>query len=309
MEVKWLEDFLSLVETRSFSRSAEQRHVTQPAFSRRIRALEAWLGADLIDRTSYPTKLTAAGETFHSHAVALLTATNAARAQLRGELPLGQDTVRFALPHTLALTFFPKWLVSIEAGFGTVPSKLAATNVHDAVMALVDGACDLLICYHHPRQPVQLDPARYEMLLLGQETLRPYSAPGKGGVPVHALPGRAGAPLPYLCYSPNAYMARMADLILEHGPKRAYLQKTYETDMAESLKVMALEGHGVAFLPQSAVARELKQKQLTPAGGPEWAVEMEIRLYRERGVSTPFVERLWRHIAAAGAAAGPVRAR
>jgi DNA-binding transcriptional LysR family regulator len=300
MEVKWLEDFLSLVETRSFSRSAEQRHVTQPAFSRRIRALEAWLGADLIDRTSYPTKLTPAGETFHSHAVALLAATNAARAQLRGELPLGQDTVRFALPHTLALTFFPKWLATIEAGFGAVPSKLAATNVHDAVMALVEGGCDLLICYHHPRQPVQLDPARYEMLLLGHESLRPYSACGKGGVPVHALPGRAARPLPYLSYSPNAYMARMADLILEHVGRRAYLQKTYETDMAESLKVMAMEGHGIAFLPQSAVTRELKQKQLVAAGGPEWVVEMEIRLYRERELGSPFVQRLWQHIAQAG---------
>ena len=57
-----------------------------------------------------------------------------------------------------------------------------------------------------------------------------------GGVPRYALPGRANAPLPYLCYSPNAYMARMADLILENASKRAYLQKTYETDMAESLK-------------------------------------------------------------------------
>lgn len=297
MEIKWLEDFLSLVETRSFSRSAEQRNVTQPAFSRRIRALETWLGADLIDRTSYPTKLTPAGETFHGQALALLAGANAARAQLRGELPLGQDTVRFALPHTLALTFFPRWLAQIEAGFGAVPCKLAATNVHDAVMSLVDGGCDLLICYHHPRQPVQLDPARYQMQRLGAEILRPYTARGKSGAPVHALPGRANAPLPYLAYSPNAYMARMADLILESVPRRAYLQKTYETDMAEGLKVMAIEGHGVAFLPESAVTRELAQKQLVAAGGPEWMVEMEIRMYRERGASTPFVERLWQHVA------------
>ena len=41
METKWLEDFVSLAETRSFSRSAQLRHVTQPAFSRRIQALEA----------------------------------------------------------------------------------------------------------------------------------------------------------------------------------------------------------------------------------------------------------------------------
>ena len=51
METKWLEDFVSLAETRSFSRSAQVRHVTQPAFSRRIQALEAWTGIDLIDRT------------------------------------------------------------------------------------------------------------------------------------------------------------------------------------------------------------------------------------------------------------------
>jgi DNA-binding transcriptional LysR family regulator len=42
MDTKWLEDFHSLVETRSFSRAAQLRHVTQPAFSRRIHALEAW---------------------------------------------------------------------------------------------------------------------------------------------------------------------------------------------------------------------------------------------------------------------------
>jgi DNA-binding transcriptional LysR family regulator len=296
MEIKWLEDFLSLVETRSFSRSAEQRYITQPAFSRRIRALEAWLGADLIDRTSYPTRLTPAGENFHSHAVSLLAAANAARAEARGETPLAKDTLRFALPHTLALTFFPKWLASIEADFGPVSSRLVATNVHDAVMSLVDGGCDLLICYHHPRQPVQLDPARYEMLQLGVEALRPYSGAAKGGAPLYTLPGRAAQPLPYLAYSPNAYMARMADLVLESAPKRAYLRKVYETDMAEGLKVMALEGHGIAFLPHSAVTRELKQKQLAPAGSAEWQVEMEIRVYRERQGSTPFIERLWRHL-------------
>ena len=46
METKWLEDFVSLAETRSFSRSAQLRHVTQPAFSRRIQSLEAWAGVD-----------------------------------------------------------------------------------------------------------------------------------------------------------------------------------------------------------------------------------------------------------------------
>ena len=47
----------------SYLSPAQLRHVTQPAFSRRIQALEAWAGTDLVDRSSYPTRLTPAGET------------------------------------------------------------------------------------------------------------------------------------------------------------------------------------------------------------------------------------------------------
>ena len=64
MEFNWLEDFLALAEAGNFSRAAEARHMTQPAFSRRIRALEDWAGVMLFDRSAQPVKLTAAGEQF-----------------------------------------------------------------------------------------------------------------------------------------------------------------------------------------------------------------------------------------------------
>ena len=107
METKWLEDFVSLAETRSFSRSAQLRHVTQPAFSRRIQSLEAWAGSDLVDRSSYPTRLTAAGETLYAQALDMLQFLNSTRAMLRAQASAGQDVIAFAVPHTLAFTFFP----------------------------------------------------------------------------------------------------------------------------------------------------------------------------------------------------------
>ena len=66
--------------------------------------------------------------------------------------------------------------------------------------------------------------------------------------------------------------------------------------------MMALEGHGIAFLPESAVVREVKQKQLARADGgqPEWEVDMEIRLYRERPSlqrpGKPVVSQLWNYL-------------
>ena len=226
METKWLEDFISLAETRSFSRSAELRHVTQPAFSRRIQSLEAWLGADLIDRTSYPTSLTPSGEVFYEQALEMLEQVNNARAMLRGKRPTAQTTVDFAMPHTLSLTYMPKWLTRLEAGFGSLNTRLIALNVHDAAMALVEGGCDLLLCYHHPRQPVQLDASRYDMLLLGSEALRPYSRCDKSGTPEYVLPGTAQEPLPFLSYTSNAYLGRMVELApgdqLYDDPKHPY---------------------------------------------------------------------------------------
>jgi DNA-binding transcriptional LysR family regulator len=315
METKWLEDFISLAETRSFSRSAELRHVTQPAFSRRIQSLEAWLGADLIDRTSYPTRLTPAGEVFYEQAVEMLGQINNARALLRGKRPTAQTTVDFAVPHTLSLTFMPKWMTGLESGFGKLNTRLMALNVHDAVMTMVEGGCDLLLCYHHPRQPVQLDASRYDMITLGSEALRAYARCNKAGVPDLVLPGTAKVPLPFLSYTSNAYLGRMVDLILVDAKRPLYLEKCYETDMAEGLKMMALEGHGVVFLPESAVTREVKQKHLARADGgkPEWEVNMEIRLYRERTSAQrpgkPIVARLWDYLLQRNEAVARTQAR
>ena len=201
METKWLEDFVSLAETRSFSRSAQLRHVTQPAFSRRIQALEAWAGTDLVDRSSYPTRLTPAGETLYAQALEMLQALQSTRAMLRGHSAAGQDVIEFAVPHTLAFTFFPAWVSSLREKFGPIKSRLIALNVHDAVMRLVEGGCDLLIAYHHASQPLQLDADRYEMVTLGQEVLAPYCKPDADGEPMFRLPGRAGpaAAVPGLC--------------------------------------------------------------------------------------------------------------
>ena len=305
METKWLEDFVSLAETRSFSRSAQLRHVTQPAFSRRIQALEAWAGTDLVDRSSYPTRLTPAGETLYAQSLEMLQALQSTRAMLRGHSAAGQDVIEFAVPHTLAFTFFPAWVSALREKFGPIKSRLIAMNVHDAVMRLAEGGCDILISYHHPTQPFQLDADRYEMVTLGQELLAPYCKADAQGKPLFELPGRASHPLPYLGYAPGAYLGRATDLILKESATAIHLDRVYETDMAEGLKVMALEGHGVAFLPHSAVRKELRSKKLVaaaPAGMAGLEMTMEVRAYREKpaGKDAPkgAAQALWAYLAA-----------
>jgi DNA-binding transcriptional LysR family regulator len=165
-------------------------------------------------------------------------------------------------------------------------------------MRLVEGGCDLLIAYHHPSQPLQLDAERYEMVRLGQEKLSPYVKADADGAPLYRLPGRPGQPLPYLGYAPGAYLGGVTDLILKEAGTAIHLDRVYETDMAEGLKVMALEGHGVAFLPYSAVKKELREGKLVsaaPPGLPGLELLMDVRAYRGK----PSVK---------GAAKGPAQA-
>lgn len=285
MDTRWLEDFVSLAETRSFSRSAQLRHVTQPAFSRRIQSLEAWAGTDLVDRSSYPTKLTAAGDTLYDQSLDMLRALQSTRAMLRGHTSAGQDVIEFAVPHTLAFTFFPAWMSMLRQNFGPIKSRLMAQNVHDAVLRLVEGSCDLLIAYFHSSQPFQLDAARYEMVSLGQEIIAPYAKPNAEGAPMYELPGRASQPLPYLGYAPGAYLGMVVDLILKQSKTAIHLDRVYETDMSEGLKAMALEGHGIAFLPYSAIKKDLRAKRLVsacPTGMNDLTMTMDLRAYREK---------------------------
>lgn len=303
METKWLEDFVSLAETRSFSQSAKLRHVTQPAFSRRIQALEAWAGVDLVDRSSYPTRLTLAGQTLHAQAIDMLQSLQTSRSMLRGHASNNRSVVEFAVPHTLALTFFPSWIAGLQQQFGEIKSRLTALNVHDAVLRLVEGGCDFLVAYHHPSQPLQLDLDRFDMVVLGQEVLAPFAKASEAGQSIFALPASVRKPSPYLAYASGAYLGRVVDFLFNDIRTAVHLDRVYETDMAESLKAMALEGHGVAFLPLSAVQKEVREQKLVQVRlpkGPSLEVAMEIRAYREKPASFQpsheIADLLWRHL-------------
>jgi DNA-binding transcriptional LysR family regulator len=293
MDLKWLEDFLSLCETGNFSRSAEARHITQPAFSRRIRALEAWVGLDLIDRSAYPVRLTAAGEAFRDHARPILASVQKARAEVRASQPNLEDVVRFALPHTLSLTFFPKWLAQAEKQLGPINSRLIAANLYEVISLFEEGGCDLLMYYDHPVHPVDLHAATFETITLAQEYLEPCCALDERGQPLFDFPGTPERPVPYLAFSGSAYLRRVVDAILEEVPVKTHLRTCYETDMSEAIKMMVLAGHGVAFLPASAIEREVAARQIMPLGQGQWRQPLGIRAARLRRKQGLTVERLW----------------
>ena len=296
MEIKWLEDFISLARSHSFSRSAAERNITQPAFSRRIRALERWLGMPLVDRSTYPTTLTRAGKEFLETAEQTLRLLYEARDHLRGDWRRGNETLLFTATHSIALDFFPVWLHEVEFALGVKSSRMIAGNLHDCVQNLTEGESDFLICYTHPQVPLLLDAEHYPSLLLGHDELIPVSAPDAQGNPIYPLPGAVDTPLSYMAYAANSFLGRCVDLLLAQPPQPCWLVRYYENALAEAIKAMIMARHGMAWLPHNSVRHNLVRGELVRAGSSDWNIPLRLMLYRSVEKTSPAVESLWQFL-------------
>ena len=269
MDVGWIQDFLAVAESRNFTRAANDRNVSQAAFSRRIQSLEAWLGVALIDRSVFPTRLTAEGERFKENGAVLLRQLLDARAELHGAPLSKRDLIRMALPHALATGRVASWWKSWAEG-QSLNCQVIPSNVHDAVTSLAAGDVEILVCFHHAQQPMHLDPMVYERLELGVEVLRPYASPELAQQ--ITFPGTADSPLPYLGYSRGTYLGRMVDLLIDSTPDDFHGVQHFKSDMADVLKELAICGNGVAWLP-GCTAR-MAGDRLVPVGDDKWAMTL-----------------------------------
>jgi len=291
MELKWLEDFLSLCETGNFRISSENRCVSQPAFSRRLKSLENWVGARLIDRSSQPAKLTEAGEIFKPVAQEIARLANQSRSDINGK----KEKIRFSTLSTLAQFFVPGWLnelqsltetevFSVRSGYGSVGQYLSA---------LEEGKIDFFVGYEDPSGEILNDTAKFCSLQLGTETLVPVVNPDKNGKPEYWLPTISpGSSIPYLhTYSnPQVWPVRHH---LEVRFSDLNFVPVYESSTAAAIREMVIKGYGVAWIPKSIVANDLKSGALVRAATADDDISVNIVVYRYKPNSVPGTEKFW----------------
>ena len=147
IETKWLYDFLTLEACRHFSQAAEERNISQPAFSRRIKALESAVGVQLFDRTTSPLQLTEEGKLFHSQTRSLLQQLECNLDELSGHNLLGVPNIKIAAAHSLSLTMLPRLVHSMAAWGEEFVYHVEAIDVVQAVNTLREGKSDFIISF------------------------------------------------------------------------------------------------------------------------------------------------------------------
>jgi LysR family transcriptional regulator, hypochlorite-specific transcription factor HypT len=296
MNLRWLEDFLALCETRSFTEAARSRFLTQSALSKHMQALEIWLGAGtLLDRSTNPVGITSAGLSFKETASQIVTLLNSAR-RTASNSKVASKNIYLSSTHSLSSTFVPL-LSKILCVFSnqTVCLHVAANNFREALSRYERAECDYFLCYDSPVHGVALDHEAHAKLTLGTDYLVPVSIPAKeSNKPYYAITRAAERRLPYLGYTEESHLGKVlqnhpafthiADRLVAHA-KSAY---------SETLRAGALSGLGVAWLPYSLVRSNLEGGELTLASNDGvYYIPLAVDVYRQNRTVRDEVLQCW----------------
>jgi LysR family transcriptional regulator, hypochlorite-specific transcription factor HypT len=277
MELKWLDDYIALMETGSFSVAAERRHVSQPAFSRRIQMLEAWLGVTLIDRARKPLRFTPVATESQGDFRSLVARIYEFRSTLKSE-SLNVSDLTIAAQHSLAGSCIPAFLERLNHLEPAPNFRIRSENRSDAVTMLMRGQAEILISYETAQTPCDIPSAIAKRHVLGVDKLVLVACPD-----LHAsliARGDGALPVPMLCFPAESFFGQV--LRFEALPELMRSQQVVVrcvSEFAMGLRELALVGQGAAWLPTLLIQDDLRRGALLPLDKLGRSVDIEIAVY------------------------------
>jgi DNA-binding transcriptional LysR family regulator len=291
MNFIWLDDFLALASTGDLSLAAKERSVSAALFTRRIRKLEEWVGADLVERSEHPPKLTPAGQRFVGAARDLVYRAARMSEEARSNLSEGDTILRIACTHALFLNFLPNWLHGLGTASLSPMLRIADVLSHCESM-LEHGVAQFVVSHSHPKVRGTLHGEAFNSALVGHDELLPVSTPTGDGLPVFALVG-ARQPVEVLAYAVDSGFGRIQAAVLGSQMETASCSVVGTVSVASELRKMAMAGAGLAWLPRSTIEDDLRDGALVLAGTQEWTIPLEVRIYRTRQDLPGNAEAFW----------------
>lgn len=260
MELKWLEDYLTLVDVGNFTTAAAIRNLSQPAFSRRIQALEGWLGVELVDRSKKPFRFTAAAAEHETTIRNLVNQIYQARNQIKFSIR-DQVGLSVAAQHSLLATpFLPKFLEKLAASIHNLNYSVVSENMDSCVAMFLKGSVDMLVIYETaasrniilPHLSVRKDLGTDELTLVVRPQILKITEKNK-----------TTRALPLLTYPISSFFG---SVIWNDALPRVLRDENAtivcESAFAVGLREMTLAGTGAAWLPRSIILNELKSGTL-----------------------------------------------
>lgn len=263
MDTDALKAFVAINDNQSFTLAAEQLHITQPAISKRINALESQLDTQLFDRIGRDIRLTEAGKQLLPIALRILDDLNEAKRSIKalnegvtGELSLG-------ISHHIGLHRLPPVLKKFSKAYPEVHLDIEFMDSEEAYHAVLHGQLDIGVITLEPDAQTHNKGLFRETIWLDQLKVivaKDHELAKEKTISLTRL-NQYNAILPGL----NTYTGQIvANLFKEN---HLILPTSMSTNYLETIKMMVEIGLGWSVLPVSMLdekltAIEIKNHQL-----------------------------------------------
>ncbi|MFJ2991004.1 LysR family transcriptional regulator [Collimonas sp. NPDC087041] len=247
--LRQLKTFETVARHLSYSRAAEELHLTQPAVSLQVKQLEEHAGLPLFEQLGKKIYLTAAGVEMLRHGRMIIQQfreTEDAMAQLKG-VSGGRLNVAVI---SAGDYFFPRLLAEFQRRNDNVCLNLTVHNREELLRSLRDNQTDLAVMVRPPEDGDMINrsfaPHPYVIV----------------AAPQHPLAGKKSIPMTRLMREPFIVRERGSDtwnsMRESFGDHLSNLNVAMEIKSFETIKQAVIAGMGVSFLSVHTISLELQ---------------------------------------------------
>lgn len=273
MELRQLEIFEAVAETKTFTAAAERLGYVQSSVSTNILTLERELGVPLFDRLGHQVKLTEAGMKFLFYVRQVRQILDVAKGSVTDATPQGHLTVgacespgTYRLPRLIAKmrNVYPKIDINVRVPLTTEERR----------DALRKGVIDVALTLDEPDNPEE-----FESVELRREPIRLVLHPDHPLALLTDLDPFVLAQYPHLATELGGYRSRFESYLDQH---HVFGVRVIELRSVELIKQCVMTGLGYGVLPMMTVEQELVQGTLVTKDWPQAPESMSLYLVRYR---------------------------
>jgi DNA-binding transcriptional LysR family regulator len=248
LTLRQLKIFEAVARHLSFSRAADELHLTQPAVSMQVRSLEEAAGLPLTEQVGKRVFLTEAGEELARHARVIAQQLREAEEALMAMKGLRGGRLNIGVVST-AKYFAPRLLTSFRQAYPEVELRLGVHNRGEIVRQLVDNEIDLAIM---GRPPQELETVSEPF---AENPLVFVAAPDHPLAAAKRIAPKQLAEESFLLREPGSgTRAAMERFLAENG---VVPQRTVEMTSNETIKQAVMAGMGISFISERTIVLEL----------------------------------------------------
>lgn len=237
----------------SYSRAAEELHLTQPAVSMQMRELEENVGLAMLEQIGKKIFLTQAGEELHRRSRDILLRVDETRAALESMKGVDHGQLNIAVVST-AKYFAPKLLALFCQRFNGVKLNLTVSNREEVLKCLAENRTDLAIMGQPPDEmDAEKEAFAYHPLGIIASPQHPYAKAKQ--IPLHVLMKET-----LLIREPGSGTRNAFERLL--ATHRLQAENTLQMDSNETIKQAVMAGMGIALLSLHTIALELEAKRV-----------------------------------------------